>query len=380
VKVKRHKPYGELMPLPVPEGKWLDISYDFITDLPKSAKGNSAILVVVDRFSKGAHFIPCTSKETAESTAQLFLENVWTLHGFPRTTVSDRGKEFNSNFMRRLYELLGIKPQFSTAYHPQTDGQTERINAWLEEFLRCYVDARQSNWEQLLPAAEFAYNQHQSASTGLSPFEVWYGEPLKFSPSIPHDSKIPAAESWAEQLHEVYEEVKASLKISQDNYTFQANKDRLPPPEFKVGDKVWLNRKNIKTQRPTSKLDYRRLGPFSIVEKINSNAYRLKLNPTMKIHDVFHVSLLEEFKEDTFGRKPQKLPPIIAEDGEEEYEVQEIMDSRIYKKRLQYLLRWKGYGPEDDEWVYAEDINGPEIINDFHKKHPTAVGKRRKEA
>jgi hypothetical protein len=236
-------------------------------------EGKNALLVVVDYFSKGAHFIPCTNEENAGSTARLFLDNVWKLHGTPRETISDRGTQFNNHFMERLYKLLGISPSFSTVYHPQTDGQTERINQVLDDYLRFYVSHRQDDWVPLIAIAEFAYNHSVSTTTGYSPFYIWYGEHPLFTVGMPREDKVPLADELARKMAETCDEVKAMIEISKRRYKDQADKARMEPPPFKVGDKVWLSRENITTDRPTSKLDWRRLGPYEILEKIGQNAF-----------------------------------------------------------------------------------------------------------
>src|SRR6202161_2438301 len=165
---------GSLKPLPVPEGPWQSMSCDFIVELPKS-NGYDTILVVVDRLTKMAHFIPTTVNVDARQTAQLLMDNVWKLHGTPRDIVSDRGPQFASKVTRSLFNLIGIQSNLSTAYHPQTDGQMERVNGILEQYLRIFSSHRQDDWAKLLPLAEFAYNNAEHASTGMSPFFATYG-------------------------------------------------------------------------------------------------------------------------------------------------------------------------------------------------------------
>ena len=372
IKVKRHAPYGTLQPLEIPKENWTDISYDFIGELPES-KGKNAILVVVDRRSKGAHFVACTTKETAETTAQLFLDNVWKLHGLPVRTVSDRGTQFNSHFLKRLYELLGIKPAFSTAFHPESDGQTERVNQILEDYLRFFVSHRQNDWVDLLPMAEFAYNNSVSASTGVSPFLMQYGSHPRMTANMPRSEQVPAAEELATKLKSISEEASAMLKISAERYKENANNERKEQPPFKVGDKVWLNRKNIVTDRPTAKLDYRRLGPYKIKERIGDRAFRLILPKTLKVHDVFHVSMLEPWKEDKHGRELIPLPPVVSREGQEEYEVERVINSRIRRGSLEFLIRWKGYGPEEDTWEPSRNLeNAREEIEKFYHDNPNA--------
>ena len=168
-KSQRRLPVGELQPLPIPEDRWNTISVDFISELPESG-GYDSIMVVVDSVGKRAHFIETVTTVTAAGAANMYLRNVWKLHGLPRKVVSDRGPQFVAEFMRELYRLLGIELASSTAYHPQTDGQTERVNQELEQYLRLFVGERQDDWHGLLPLAEFSYNNHAHSSTQQTPF------------------------------------------------------------------------------------------------------------------------------------------------------------------------------------------------------------------
>lgn len=371
VKPRTHAPYGPLKPLSTPDRKWTHISYDFITGLPE-CEGKDGILVVVDRFSKGAHFIPCKIEGlTAESTARLFLDNVWKLHGTPESTISDRGTQFNNHFLKRLYELLDIKPSFSSAYHPETDGQTERVNQILENYLRNFVSHRQDDWVELLSQAEFSYNNHVSSTTGQSPFYLWYGEDPHFYPGAAREEKIPAAEDLAKRIKYVSDEAKAMINIAQERYKEQADKSRGIDPDFSVGDMVWLNRKNMKTDRPAKKLDWRYLGPYKVLEKVG-RAYRLEIPKTWEIHPVFHSSLLEKVGEDNYDREPIPQPPEII-NNEEEWEVEKILNSKIKRGKTEYLVRWKGFTTKSDEWVPFKDIeNAQDMVNAFHELNPGA--------
>ncbi len=376
IKITHHPKYGKLEPLPVPKQNWTDITYDFIGELPES-EGKNAILTVVDRKTKAAHFIPCKTSETAKSTARLFLDNVWKLHGTPERTVSDRGTQFNSEFLRRLYELLGIKPGFSTAYHPETDGQSERINQIVEDYLRFFISHRQNDWVELLPIAEFKYNNTVSNSTGQSPFMMMYGYHPSFTISSPKEELIPAAETLATRLREIHEEAEAMLKISIERYKEQADKKRAEQPPFEVGDKVWLNRKHIKTDRPTEKLDYRRLGPYKITELVGKRAARLELPLSMKIHNVFHVSLLEKWKPDLHGRNPIPLPPVVTPTGEEEWEVEKVLNSKIERGKMKFLVKWKGYSLEENSWEPESNLeNAKDAIEIFYSENPNATKKK----
>ncbi|QRW12452.1 Retrotransposable element Tf2 protein [Ceratobasidium sp. AG-Ba] len=316
---KGHKQYAPQKPLPIPQKPWEDIAYDFIVKLPES-QGMDSILVVIDRFSRQAHFIPCLESTNAEGVADLFIKEVWKLHGLPKTTVSDRGPTFNSQFLKALYAKL--------AFHPETDGITERTNQWLEGFLRSFCNYRQDDWVRWLPIAEFCHNNQMGSCRARS--------------------HAPNAADMADSMQEIWDEAIASME-------FYRSKESDPKREYKVGDKVWLVGQNITTRRPSKKLDNKKLGPFVISEKISSHAYRLELPKTMRTHNVFHINLLAPFTEDKdFHRRQARPPPIVTEEGEED-------------------MKWKGYDPIEDTMERAEKIADlPQIMEDLLKRHPKA--------
>src|SRR5271168_3257282 len=206
-------PKGELHPLEIPLKPLSHILCDFIVKLPNSM-GYDSILVVVDSFTKMAHFIPTCKDIDAPGVAELFLNYIWKLHGTPDSVVSDRGAVFASHFLRELYQRLDIKPQLSSAYHPQTDGQTERVNQVIENFLRIYTSHRQDNWAELLPFAKFAYNNMPHSSTGFSPFFANTGHHLHISPTNRVELDVPAVDKNIAHLQEIQKEVLASLQLA----------------------------------------------------------------------------------------------------------------------------------------------------------------------
>ncbi|KAF8748732.1 hypothetical protein RHS01_10578 [Rhizoctonia solani] len=227
---RAHAPVISLKPLEVPPFPFHTISYNFITGFPKS-NGHDAILVVIDSFSKFGHFIPTSKKVTAKGLADLFVSHVWKLHGLPIRTISDRGTTFTGKFLRALYQRLGIKPLFSSAYHPESDGQTERVNQFIEFYLRSYVAADHSDWATWLPLAEYAYNNARHASTGKTPFELVYGKNPVMNPSnVP--SNVPEADQLADTLANEWKEAESALRMSKEKMT----RDKGTIPKYSIGE------------------------------------------------------------------------------------------------------------------------------------------------
>ncbi|KAE8247514.1 hypothetical protein A4X03_0g7031, partial [Tilletia caries] len=301
-KVPRHKPYGLLKSLPIAKRPWTDISMDLIEGLPPS-NGFDTILVIVERLTKMSLFIPTHSTLTAPELSKLYLHHVFSKHSLPSNIVSDRGSEFTSSFWRSLCQLLNIEQSLSTAYHPQTDGQTERVNQNLEQYLRLYTSYQQDDWADLLPLAEFTYNNTEHSTTSVSPFFANKGFNPSFDITPTTAADNPAAHPQANDLVTLLGHLHQHLRdqIAEANETSKTAYDRkhLQAPVFSVGELVMLSAKHIRSKRPTAKLDNRFLGPFKIIACISSYAYRLELPSSMRIHNVFHVSLLESHKSNT---------------------------------------------------------------------------------
>jgi hypothetical protein len=254
-----HKPYGLLQPLPVPEVPWSSISMDFIVQMPRS-RDCTAILVVVDRMTKMAHFIPTVDEVDAPTTAALFMHRIVALHGLPDDIVTDRGSVFTSSFTRTFLSALGVTQNISTAFHPQTDGQTERTNATLEQYLRCFASYQQDDWFDLLPMAEFSYNNTVHATTKQTPFFALHGFHPRFSLEVPRASvSHPKARHRLTVLKEVQDDLRFHIKSAQEDQERYYNQHVQPQPDFKPGDLVWLLRKNIRSKRPSPKLDVKKL-------------------------------------------------------------------------------------------------------------------------
>jgi transposase InsO family protein len=377
-KPSHHRKYGLLQPLPIPPRPWSSLSLDHIVDLP-SSHDFDCILVVVCRRTKMAHFIPTKKTDTAKDLAQQFTNRIFSLHGLPDDLVSDRGPTFTSNFWKEILSSLKIKSNLSTAFHPESDGQTERINRILEQYLRLYVNYLQDDWSDFLPMAEFAYNNSFHTSIGMTPFYANYGYHPRLEVTL-KPSLLPSAEEWSRHLHSFQNQLEENLKASQATYARYANLNRIPNPPFKEGDKVWLIKRHIFTTRPSDKLDSKRLGPFVIEKKISNTAFRLKLPASMKIHPTFHVSLLESYIPNTLpSRQPLSAPdPEVLPTGEEAYEVEKILDSRIRYRKLMYFVHWTGYPVEERSWTPATDFHDDDsLVVDFHTAYPDKPGHER---
>jgi len=301
------------MPNSIPEKPWTHISADFITKLPL-AQGYDSILVVVDRLTKMVHFIPTMEKTSAEGLARLFRDNVWKLHGLPESIISDRGPQFTAGLMRELNKILRIKSKLSTAFHLQTNGQTERVNQELKQYLRMFIDHRQEQWPKWLGTAEFAYNNKTYSSTRMLPFKANYRQNPRIGFEGRKKGKYAGAEKFIEKMKEIQEEAKATLGKAQADMKKYANRKRSDIEEYKVGDLVMLSTKDLKYQmvgRRTEKLTERFVGPYRIKKIALLNVIELELPSTVKIHPVVNVSRICRYVGQVEGQKKEQLLPVI---------------------------------------------------------------------
>eukprot|EP00253_Pinus_taeda_P018433 PITA_18433 len=371
IKAEHQHPAGLLQPLPIPEWKWETISMDFITGLPRTKKGNDSIMVVVDKLSKAAHFIPAQSTYKAVQIAHLFMQNVFRLHGLPKVIISDRDVKFTSTFWRTLFVELGTQLNFSTAYHPQTDGQTERVNQVLEDMLRAYVMLKPGQWEEYLHLVEFAYNNGYHTSTQLSPFEVLYGRKCHTPSSWggPED-KLSLGPEMLKDMEDMVKRVRANLKAAQDRQKSFADRKRRFT-EYKVGDHVFVR---IQTRRSTlqwsgcAKLAPRYFGRFQNLARVGPVAYQLALPSHIRIHNVFHVSVLKKYVYDP--KHVIRWQDVRVElEGEVLVEPQSILDRREVRLRKRVITQvkvlWQHYGPEEATWEDEELIRKayPNLFN-----------------
>jgi hypothetical protein len=289
----RKKNAGFYQPLPIPERPWDEINMDFILGLLRTQRGHDSIFVVVDRFSKMAHFIPCQKTSDATHITNFFFKEVIRLHGLPKSIVSDRDTKFIGHFWRTLWKKMGTNLMFSSAYHPQMDGQTEVVNRSLGDLLRSLVTEHQSIWDNVLPQAEFAYNDSMNRSTGKSPFEIVYGRNLRgVSELMDLDqiiTKSASAEEFTELMEELHSRVKERLLESNQEYKRRVDQHRRQL-QFKVGDLVLAHLRKESFPRGTyNKLKMKKIGPCKVLRKLGENAYEIELPDGIEISLKFNL-------------------------------------------------------------------------------------------
>ena len=297
-KATRHAKYGNLEFREPPHKPWDEVTMDFIVKLPVSTDPVTnhqydSILVMVEGLTKYSHFIPCSETITAQQLGCLVLDRLVRYYGIPTVFITNRDKLFTSNYWKTLIAAMGIKHKLSTAFHPQTDGQTERSNQTLEAYLRHYVNYVQDNWVTLLPMAQVAINNNASEITHVTPFYANFGkDPNLFMEALTGPQTDRALQSSAD-LHDIHNKMRQAISTSQTVLTSQRHKDSKTAPQLEKGDKVYLLTKNLKTRRGTKKLDHVKVGPFLVDEQRGKASYRLRLPKDARIHPVFHISLLE---------------------------------------------------------------------------------------
>ena len=357
------------IPVPQEANPFEIIALDLITHLPL-CDGFDAILTIVDHgCSRAALFIPCKGTITGEGVADLYFDNVYRWFGLPVKVISDRDPRFTSRFPRALCARLGIAQNVSTAFHPQTDGLTERKNQWVEQFLRTITMHQQNDWAKWLPLATAVHNRATNSTTKTPPSEALLGYLPRLDYRWSQETTIPRVEDHVKIASQRREQAKMALnRVAQ----------KVPEDQFRPNEKVWLEGKNLALPYQTLKLAPRRHGPFLITEQISPVAYKLALPPTWTIHDVFHASLLTPYRETSQHRANYTRPPPDLIEGEEEFEVEAITNHRYHgrNRQLQYLVKWKGYPDADNSWEPAGQIFAPELITRYHQKRPLELDKR----
>ena len=353
---------GLLQPLPIPRLAWTHVTMDFIESLPNS-QGYDTIMVVIDRLTKVGHFIALSHPFSAKKVAQLFLDSIFRLHGLPESIVTDRDRIFTSTFWQELFRLVGTDLHYSSAYHPQSDGQSERLNQCVESYLRCMTGEFPTRWSSWLAMAEWWYNSSYHSSLQLTPFEALYGYkpvPLPLGPYV--DTIIPAAAQLLQERMRISGSLKDHLTKAQQRMKFFADQQRTER-SFAVGDWVFLKLQPYRQQtvaiRKCLKLAARFYGPFQVEAKVGSVAYRLRLPAGARIHPVFHVSLLKK----KIGPVQQVSGALPEFDNADQCPLQpeSVLQRRAIMRNgqpvIQFLIKWYQLEPEEASWEDQDFIH-----------------------
>ncbi|KAJ9523477.1 hypothetical protein QJQ45_007243 [Haematococcus lacustris] len=381
---------GKLQPLSIPGRRWESISMDMIVKLPKSGKQNyDSIMVYVDRLSKMVHLVPTHEAISAADVARLFYREVVRLHGLPASVVSDRGPIFNSQYWRHVCELCHTQLCMSSAYHLETDGQTERANRIIEEMLRHYVDENHSDWADHLPWVEFAINNSWHETVRNSPFFLNYGQHPLTPAVMDLPRKVPEAAEFVEGIDKAVRKAKQCWRVAQQRMKALVDGKRREV-SYHPGAQVLLttvNMRNNQNEQGVRKLKPRYVGPSTVLRMIGKVAVQLHLPPSWnRMHNVFHVSLVKPY----CGNQTPNLaapPPVQWLEGEPVYGVEKLLAHRVVKlkgrnrgkgrpkskeakKGLEFLVRWAGYSEEHDTWEPQKNLlNCEEAMQAYIEEH-----------
>jgi len=376
-KTNKQKPYGMLKPIAPPPTRFHTYSMDFIGPLPKTKDGYDGILTIVEMLTKYTILEPIKMTYGAPDVAKVFFRRVVTIFGMPRKIISDRDPRFTGNFWKTLFGLTQTKLAMSTAFHPQTDGQTERMNQTAEQILRNYVNYYQDNWNEYLPCVQFVMNNNVNTSTKEIPARLVFAHVPQLPVDMIMDKQVnnPTVEQFIDSMTQAVKRATDNIVTAQIGHKKNFDRHRRLH-QFQVGDWVLLNNANFNVDNQfrggSRKLRPRYDGPFQIVEKKGEDTFRLQLPENWRIHDVFDVSKLKLYipnDDELFPERDQKPPePVIVDDGEE-FEVEEIVDVKMRHRKKQYLVKWKGYPEYENTWEPLRNLpNAREAIREFEQK------------
>ena len=354
----------------LPLEPWERMSIDFCGPFPTSPNGNNSIVGFICNLIRETIILPCKKSITSKGTVQLFIRHVLPRTGLPKVINSDRGPQFVSHFWQHLWKALGTKVALSAPYHPNSNPYVERQNKTLLENLRSFVNARQDDWETYLPLYEFAYNNSFNASLGDTPFFLGHGRQPTLPISVSKPTKSPAVNDFVQNLHNKIIAARDHLKQIQGIAADRRQK-HLKPTSFSIGDLVLLNTENYNLQLPSYKLSPRWIGPLKILQIRGPNTVLIEVPPRLsRIEPIQNVEHLKPYvsRHPSIGPTPPvQFPDII--DGQEEYEVEDILSHRKTGTKTEYLVRFKNYGPEDDLWLPQRNLaNAQDILREYHNR------------
>ena len=388
-KASRHKSYENLQFLFISEFRWTDLTMNFVIEFSASRDWNEAvydfILVVVNRFTKMTHYVSITKTISAKNLTEIFMREIIKLHDILASMIIDRNTIFTSKFYFTLVYCLKIKHKLSTIFHSQIDDQTKRLNVFMKQYLRIYVNFEQDDWVTLLFMTEFAYNNSINASIDCSSFEVnlSFFSRMSFEEFFDFRVKSVSVKQHAvylSKLIEMLQKILSHAQIKQKKYADA----RMKSMKYAIDDHVWLRSKNIRTKR-NKKLEWKQFEPFEVLDKINKQIYKLALSTRWRIHNVFHVFLLELAKKEKkvfiHSAKPSYEPDDIEvkQDDENEYFVHELVDFKIFdagkcfdyfdgEYGLYYRVHWQDYNEGEKTWKSIEHVKHlKDLLKVFHR-------------
>ena len=384
-KARQTKNPGLLQPLEIPSGRWKDITMDFMVALPKTKNGFDSIMVMVDRMTKRSIFVPIRMDNTTEEIVKKFMDHYFKNHGIPKTIVTDRDSKFTSKFWTVFIKLLGTQHNLSSAFRPQTDGQSERTNRFIQDYLRGLVNPFQDDWDEYISLAEFAYNSRFHSTIGMSPFEANIG----YKPYTPADvERDPEFEVLSKEAQQLVLKQQAFLQMARDKmaesqdrmkYYYDRNRSQ---QMFEIGELVLLDNKNLdirhKGYAVKNKLAPRFNGPYTIIKKHSKDSYELAMPPGLKIHPVFHTSLLKKYNKDENERRDNRVAKTLLNDGTIGQLIESVIGHRKVNNKMEYKIKWLGESKHQATWEPEINLTQAKgLINEYNSNR-RKVGRPRR--